>query len=59
MAPSYPVPPAFTAANPLFALGQKLGNALAGGGAGSVRTVSKPEDVPKWWPFSEVGAEGS
>lgn len=53
------VPPAFTAANPLFALGQKLGNALAGGGAGSVRTVSKPEDVPKWWPFSEVGAEGS
>ena len=20
---------------------------------------TKPEDVPKWWPFSEVGAEGS
>ena len=51
------VPAGFSSSSPIFGLAQRLGNAIAP--ENGPRTVSKPEDVPAWWPFDERGAEGS
>ena len=48
------VPLGFSASNPLFQLAQKFGDAVNY----PARTMSRPEDVPRWWTAEERGAEG-
>jgi len=51
------LPASFSITNPVFQLVQRIGNSIAP--KGWPVTVSKPENVPAWWPFEERGTEGA